>query len=180
MTNLNLGTDLKFDIPKGKDYMLGQVFASVERLRGTKIKLKTTRQLIPDCGDSIVANNPIGLETFLPIACCHRQNHKSISKCNNFSYSEALVKRTFYYQYNLFENDKFSLCVACGKRESEKLVSYLFDSKQNRLKFRHDIKTDLLGGLCCSNCMAIIFSYWLDVNHNLRLGFLAPMSSKSR
>ena len=99
MTNLNLGTDLKFDIPKGKDYMLGQVFASVERLRGTKVKLKTTRQLIPDCGDSIVANNPIGLETFLPIACCHRPKCKSISSCNSYSYEETLVKRTFYYQY---------------------------------------------------------------------------------
>ena len=180
MTNLNLGTDLKFDIPKGKDYMLVQVFSSVERLRGTKINLKTTRQLIPDCGDSIVANNPIGLETFLPIACCHRQNHKSISKCNNFSYSEALVKRTFFYQYSLFDNDKFSLCAACGYRETERLTSYLFDSEKNRLSMKQNIKTDLLGGICCRNCMAVIFSYWLDIKHNLRLGFLAPMSSKAR
>ena len=168
------------DLPRGKDYMLGQVFASVDKLRGTKVKLKTARQLLPGYVDPTIANKPIVLETFLPVECRHLPRCKSISKCNNFSYSEALVKRTFYYQYSLFDNNKFSLCDSCGYRETERLTSYLFDSKQNRLKFRHDIKTDLLGGLCCSNCMAIIFSYWLDVKHNLRRGFLAPRVSKAR
>jgi hypothetical protein len=168
------------DLPRGKDYKLGQVFASVDKLRGTKVKLKTTRQLLPGYVDPDIANKPLALENFLPLECCHRPNHKSISKCNNFSYSEALVKRTFYYQYSLFDNDKFSLCDSCGYRETERLTSYLFDSKQNRLKFRHDIKTDLLGGICCRNCMAIIFSYWLDIKHNLRRGFLAPRVSRAR
>jgi len=170
------------DLPRGKDYMLGQVFASVDKLRGTKVKLKTARQLLPGYVDPAIANKPIVLETFLPVECRHLPRCKSISKCNNFSYSEALVKRTFYYQYSLFDNDKFSLCAnsKCGYRETERLTSYLFDSKQNRLKFRHDIKTDLLGGICCRNCMAVIFSYWLDIKHNMRLGFLAPRVSRAR
>ena len=160
--------------------MLGQVFASVDKLSGTKVKLKTARQLLPGYVDPNIANKPIGLETFLPVECCHLPKCKSISKCNNFSYSEALVKRTFYYQYSLFDNDKFSLCDSCGYRETERLTSYLFDSEKNRLSMKQNIKTDLLGGICCRNCMAVIFSYWLDIKHNMRRGFLAPRVSKAR
>ena len=179
--NGDLGTEKILDLPRGMDYKLADVFGTVDALRGTKVKLKTIHQLLPDI-DKSVPDKPLGLETFLPLKCCHLPRCKSINDCNRLSYSEVLVKRTFYYQHSLFDNDKFSLCVACGKRETERLTSFLFDTKQNRSKFRHNIKTDLLGGLCCSNldCRAVLYSYWIDIKHNMRLGFLTPMRSKSR
>ena len=179
--NGDLGTQKILDLPRGMDYKLADVFGTVNALRGTKVKLKTIHQLLPDI-DKSVPDQPLALEMFLPLECCHRPKCISIKKCNEFSYSETLVKRTFYYQYNLFENPKFSLCVACGKQETERLTSFLFDTKQNRSKFRHNIKTDLLGGLCCSNldCRAVLYSYWIDIKHNMRLGFLTPIRSRTK
>ena len=71
MTNLNLGTDYIFDIPRGKDYKLRDIFVTVNKLRGTKVKLKTIGQLIPGNVHPDKIDEPLCLETFLPTRCLH-------------------------------------------------------------------------------------------------------------
>ena len=177
-----LGTDYVLDLPRGKDYKIKDVFITVNSLRGMIIKLKTIGQLIPGNVQSDKIDEPLYLETFLPIECFHLPMCKSVLKCNEFSFQEVLVKRTFYYQEQLFESERFSFCIQCGKRETEKLRSYLFDTKQNETKMRLNIKRNLIGGLCCSNpdCRAVIYSYWIDIKHNFKRGFLTPKVSKTQ
>ena len=167
-------TQMKFDEVRfisDRENKLFDTFIELKRLRGKRIRLKTNRQLIPKYEDLSTIDDPCVLETFMPIGCSHLPTCKTDKICSVNSHKQALRKRTFYNEHELFE--KLNECV-CGHVENLVLNGYLFDIKINQLRFRVGKSTDLLGAIACPECSRVLYAYYIELKMNRYKGFITP------
>ncbi len=165
-------TSMKFDEARfisNRDNKLFDTFVELKRLRGKRIRLKTNRQLIPKYEDLSTIDDPCVLETFMPIGCSHLPTCETKEICSVTSHKQALRKRTFYNEHELFE--RLNECV-CGHVEKLVLNGYLFDIEINKLRFGKS--TDLLGAIICPKCSRVLYAYWLELKMNRYKGFITP------
>jgi len=167
-------TQMNFDEVRfisDKDNKLLDTFVELKRLRGKLIRLKTNRQLVPKYNDPDTIDDPCILETFMPIGCAHLPTCKTKETCSVASHKQALRKRTFYNEHELFE--RLNECM-CGHVEKLVLNGYLFDIGVNRLRFRNNKSTDMMGAITCPKCSRVLYAYWLELKMNRYKGFITP------